>query len=126
VIFYADKITDSMQRTIDETVRRRAIQMSYNDERGITPKTVFKSKEEILNQRSILDVRGKTTQAYIEPETVTIAADPLVNYMTRDQLEKLAQETERKMKQAAKELDFITAAQLRDDLFALREKLKTV
>ncbi|WP_421797258.1 excinuclease ABC subunit UvrB [Haliscomenobacter sp.] len=126
VIFYADKITDSMQRTIDETVRRRAIQMSYNEERGITPKTVFKSKEEILNQRSILDVRGKTTQAYIEPETVTIAADPLVSYMTRDQLEKLAQETERKMKQAAKELDFITAAQLRDDLFALREKLKTV
>jgi excinuclease ABC subunit B len=126
VIFYADKVTDSMQRTIDETVRRRAIQMSYNEERGITPKTVFKSKEEILNQRSILDVRGKTTQAYIEPETVTIAADPLVSYMTRDQLEKLAQETERKMKQAAKELDFITAAQLRDDLFALREKLKTV
>lgn len=126
VIFYADKITDSMQRTIDETVRRRAIQMAYNEERGITPKTVFKSKEEILNQRSILDVRGKTTQAYIEPETVTIAADPLVSYMTRDQLEKLAQETERKMKQAAKELDFITAAQLRDDLFALREKLKTV
>jgi len=126
VIFYADKITDSMQRTIDETVRRRAIQMSYNEERGITPKTVFKSKEEILNQRSILDVRGKTTQAYIEPETVSIAADPLVSYMTRDQLEKLAQETERKMKQAAKELDFITAAQLRDDLFALREKLKTV
>ena len=126
VIFYADKITDSMQRTIDETVRRRVIQMSYNEERGITPKTVFKSKEEILNQRSILDVRGKTTQAYIEPETVTIAADPLVSYMTRDQLEKLAQETERKMKQAAKELDFITAAQLRDDLFALREKLKTV
>ncbi len=126
VIFYADKITDSMQRTIDETVRRRVIQMSHNEERGITPKTVFKSKEEILNQRSILDVRGKATQAYIEPETVTIAADPLVSYMTRDQLEKLAVETERKMKLAAKELDFITAAQLRDDLFALREKLKTV
>lgn len=125
VIFYADKITDSMQRTIDETVRRRVIQMSHNEAQGITPKTVFKSKEEILNQRSILDVRGKTPHAYIEPETVTIAADPLVSYMTRDQLEKLAQETERKMKQAAKELDFITAAQLRDDLFALREKLKT-
>ena len=126
VIFYADKITDSMQRTIDETVRRRVIQMSHNEERGITPKTVFKSKEEILNQRSILDVRGRTTQAYIEPETATIAADPLVSYMTRDQLEKLAVETERKMRLAAKELDFITAAQLRDDLFALREKLKTV
>ena len=126
VIFYADKITDSMQRTIDETERRRVIQMAYNEERGITPKTVFKSKEEILNQRSILDVRGKATQAYIEPENVTVAADPLVSYMTRDQLEKLANETERKMKQAAKELDFITAAQMRDELFALREKLKTV
>ncbi|AEE50977.1 excinuclease ABC subunit UvrB [Haliscomenobacter hydrossis] len=126
VIFYADKITDSMQRTIDETERRRVIQMAYNEERGITPKTVFKSKEEILNQRSILDVRGKTSQAYIEPENITIAADPLVSYMTRDQLEKLASETERKMKQAAKELDFITAAQMRDELFAFREKLKTV
>ncbi|HOY18888.1 MAG TPA: excinuclease ABC subunit UvrB [Haliscomenobacter sp.] len=126
VIFYADKITDSMQRTIDETERRRVIQMAYNEERGITPKTVFKSKEEILNQRSILDVRGKASQAYIEPENVTVAADPLVSYMTRDQLEKLANETERKMKQAAKELDFITAAQMRDELFALREKLKTV
>ena len=115
-----------MQRTIDETDRRLVIQMAYNEERGITPKTVFKSKEEILNQRSILDVRGKATQAYIEPENVTVAADPLVSYMTRDQLEKLANETERKMKQAAKELDFITAAQMRDELFALREKLKTV
>jgi excinuclease ABC subunit B len=126
VIFYADKITDSMQRTIDETVRRRVIQMAYNDERGITPKTVFKSKEEIMNQRSILDVRGRNTQAYIEPEMATIAADPLVGYLTRDQLEKMATETERKMKAAAKELDFMTAAQLRDELFALREKLKTV
>jgi excinuclease ABC subunit B len=126
VIFYADKITDSMQRTIDETLRRRIIQTDYNEERGITPTTVFKSKEEILNQRSILDVRGKTTQAYIEPETASIAADPLVGYLTRDQLEKMANETERKMKQAAKELDFISAAQLRDELFALREKLKTV
>jgi excinuclease ABC subunit B len=126
VIFYADKITDSMQRTIDETVRRRVIQMAYNEERGITPKTVFKSKEEIMNQRSILDVRGRNTQAYIEPEMATIAADPLVGYLTRDQLEKMATETERKMKAAAKELDFMTAAQLRDELFALREKLKTV
>lgn len=126
VIFYADKITASMQRTIDETLRRRAIQMAYNEENGITPKTVFKTKEEILNQRSILDVRGKVTHAYIEPETVSVAADPLVTYMTRDQLERLAEETERKMKLAAKELDFITAAQLRDELFAIKEKLKSV
>jgi excinuclease ABC subunit B len=126
VIFYADKITESMQKTIEETNRRRVIQMAYNEENGITPTTVFKSKEEIMNQKSILDVRGKNPQAYIEPETKSFAADPLVNYMNREQLEKLIDATDRKMKQAAKELDFISAAQLRDELFAFKEKLKTV
>lgn len=125
VIFYADKVTDSMQRTIDETERRRAIQMAYNEEHGITPRTVSKSKAEIMNQRSILDIRGGQPQAYVEPEAgAGIAADPLVAYMSRDQLEKLVAETEQKMKLAAKELDFITAAQHRDDLFALKEKLR--
>ncbi len=125
VIFYADKITDSMQRTIDETNRRRAIQIAYNEEHGITPTTITKTKEEILSQRSILDIRGKKTNAYIEPEKPSIAADPLVAYLTRDQLERMMQETERKMKKAAKELDFITAAQYRDELFALKERMKT-
>ncbi|MCB0639528.1 MAG: excinuclease ABC subunit UvrB [Lewinella sp.] len=124
VIFYADKVTDSMQRTIDETNRRRAIQMAYNEEHGITPMTVTRSREEILAKRTILDVRGKQT-AYMEPEKPSIAADPVVGYMTRDQLEKTIAETERKMKQAAKELDFIAAAQYRDELFALKERLKT-
>ena len=68
-------------------------------------------------------MRGKTTQAYIEPETVTIAADPLVSYMTRDQLEKLAQETERKMKQAAKEFDFEKAAEIRDIILETKASL---
>jgi len=122
VIFYADKITDSMQRTIDETNRRRSIQIAYNEKHGITPKTVSKTKEEILSQGSILDIRGKKTNAYIEPE-VSIAADPIIEYMTKDQLEKLIAETERKMKKAAKELDFISAAQYRDELFALKKKL---
>jgi len=126
VIFYADKITESMQKTIEETDRRRVIQMAYNEEHGITPTTVFKSKEEIFNQKSILDVRGKTPQPYVEPETKSFAADPLVNYMNRDQLEKLIDATDKKMKQAAKDLDFISAAQLRDELFAFKEKLKTV
>lgn len=122
VIFYADKMTDSMQRTIDETNRRRAIQMAYNEEHGITPRTVKRSREEILAKGSILDIRGK--KAYIEPETPSIAADPVVGYMTRDQLEAAIAATEQKMKKAAKELDFITAAQYRDEVFALKEMLK--
>lgn len=125
VIFYADKITDSMQRTMDETNRRRSIQMAYNEENNITPKTVKKSREDILSAHSILDVRGpRGGKAYVEPEEVSVAADPLVKYMSREQIEKLIVETERKMKQAAKDLDFVTAAGFRDELFALRKQLK--
>ncbi|MDX1939151.1 MAG: excinuclease ABC subunit UvrB [Saprospiraceae bacterium] len=124
VIFYADKVTDSMQRTIDETNRRRAKQIAYNEEHGITPRTVSKTREEILNQKSILDIRGKN-RAYIEPETPSLAADPIIGYLTRDQIEKMIADTESNMKKAAKDLDFIAAAQHRDELFALREKLKT-
>ncbi len=128
VIFYADHITDSMHKTIDETNRRRAIQMAYNEANGITPRTVTKSAEDILSQKSILDVRGPKSQgkAYIEPEQPSIAADPLISYMTRDQLEELILQTEKKMKQAAKDLDFVSAAMHRDELFALRERLGKV
>jgi len=125
VIFYADKVTKSMQHTIDETNRRRAIQIAYNEEHGITPQTIFKSKEDIMNQKSILDIRGKKSNAYIEADEPSIAADPIINYMSRDQLERLVSETESKMKAAAKDLDFITAAQHRDELQALKKKLKT-
>jgi len=126
VIFYADKITNSMQVTIDETNRRRAIQMAYNEEHGITPTTIFKSKQEIRNQKSVLDIRGghQAPIAYIETEESNLAADPVINYMNRDQLETVIKETERKMKKAAKELDFISAAQFRDELFALKKKVK--
>jgi excinuclease ABC subunit B len=124
VIFYADKITNSMQMTIDETNRRRAVQIAYNEKHGITPKTITKSKEEILSQSSILDVRGKKSKAYIENDEISIAADPIVDFMSKDQITRLIQETEVKMKKAAKELDFITAAQHRDELFALKKKLK--
>ncbi len=123
VIFYADKVTDSMQRTIDETIRRRSIQMAYNEKHGITPKTVTKTREEIMSQGSILDIRGSKTNAYIEPDELSIAADPIIEYMTKDQIAKMVAETERKMKKAAKELDFISAAQYRDELFALKKKL---
>jgi excinuclease ABC subunit B len=125
VVFYAGKVTASMQRTIDETNRRRTIQMAYNEEHGITPKTLSKSREEILARSSVLDIRGKR-EYYVEPEKPSIAADPVVAYMSRDQLERLVAETEGKMKKAAKELDFITAAQHRDEMMALKEKLKGV
>ncbi len=122
VIFYADKITNSMQRTIDETNRRRDKQTAYNKEHGITPKSVVKAK----GVKSILDGRSPKVNAYIESEEPNLAADPVVAYMSRDQLEKAVAETERKMKAAAKDLDFITAAHLRDELFALRKQLKFI
>ncbi|HRD07154.1 MAG: excinuclease ABC subunit UvrB [Saprospiraceae bacterium] len=123
VIFYADKITDSMQMTIDETNRRRAKQIEYNEANNITPTTVGKTREEILAQKSILDIRGAKSKAYVEPEIDTIAADPVMQYMNKDQIQKLIQDTEAKMKQAAKDLDFISAAQFRDELMALKKKL---
>jgi len=123
VIFYADKITDSMKTTMDETNRRRDIQIAYNEKHGITPKTIKASKEAILSKQSILDIRGKK-KAYIEPEEPSLAADPILEFLSRDKVEKMIAETERKMKKAAKELDFISAASFRDELFALRKKLK--
>jgi len=126
VIFYADKVTNSMRRTIDETNRRRVIQMEYNKKHGITPTTVSKTREEILSSSSILDIRSPKTKAYFEPTEPSLAADPVIGYMTRDQIERMVAETESKMKKAAKDLDFITAAQYRDELFALKKRLKSV
>ena len=126
VIFYADKVTESMQKTIDETNRRRAIQTEYNLKNNITPRTTRKSKDEIMSKNTILDIRGNQPKYYIEPEAPSVAADPIVEYMTRDQLEKLVKTTEQKMKKAAKDLDFISAAQFRDELFALKKQLKAM
>lgn len=127
VIFYADVVTESMQKTIDESIRRRSIQMAYNEQHGITPMTVSKSKEEILSQGSILDIRSpkspKNYEHSMDVEDI-VAADPLLAYLSRPQIEKLIQDTEQKMKNAAKELDFITAAQYRDEIMALKKKLK--
>jgi excinuclease ABC subunit B len=124
VIFYADKITDAMRNTIDETNRRRSIQIAYNEAHGITPRTVSKTREEILAQRSILDVRGvEGGKYYVENEHPTLAAEPIVAMATRGQLEKMIEETEKKMKAAAKDLDFITAAQYRDEMLALKKQL---
>ncbi|MCK6693016.1 MAG: UvrB/UvrC motif-containing protein, partial [Thermoanaerobaculia bacterium] len=120
----ADKITDAMRNTIDETNRRRSVQMAYNEEHGITPTTVTRTREEIMAQRSILDIRGvEQTQYYVEPEQPSLAAEPIVAYASRGQLEKMIAETESRMKKAAKDLDFITAAQLRDEMLALKKRL---
>lgn len=125
VIFYADKITDSMRNTIDETNRRRLIQIAYNEEHGITPRTVTKTKEEIMAQRSILDIRGVVQpDYYVEAEEANLAAEPIVAYASRSQLEKMIAETENRMKKAAKDLDFITAAQLRDEMLAMKKLMK--
>ena len=126
VIFYADKVTKSMQFTIDETNRRRAIQIAYNEKHGITPTTITRTKEEIMNQKSILDIRKGGANKYVEPETVGLAADPLIQYMNKDQIEKLAKATEQKMKKAAKDLDFISAATYRDEMLELKKKLKNM
>lgn len=122
VIFYADAITESMRRTMDETSRRREKQIAYNALHGITPTTVHKKVE----QKSILDVREGGKRAYVDDfdKPTELAADPIVDYMDRDQLQKLIAETERKMKKAAKELDFMAAAQYRDELFALKKKVQ--
>ncbi|MCO6475773.1 MAG: excinuclease ABC subunit UvrB [Phaeodactylibacter sp.] len=126
VIFYADKVTEAMQNTIDETNRRRSIQMAYNEEHGIVPETVRRTREEILSKQSILDIRGVKERAYVEPDEPSLAADPVMGYLSREQIERMMSETEEKMKKAAKELDFISAAQYRDELFALKKKLREV
>ncbi len=124
VIMYADRITGSMEKAIDETNRRRVIQIAYNEEHGITPKTILKSKEAIMEQTSVADFKPTTKGYYVEPETPRIAADPVVAYMSKPQLEKLMKETKNKMEQAAKELDFLQAARFRDEMKQLKDKIE--
>ncbi|RDC64983.1 excinuclease ABC subunit UvrB [Adhaeribacter pallidiroseus] len=124
VIMYADRMTGSMQRTIDETNRRRAVQMAYNEAHGITPTTVRKSKEEIFEQTTVADSRAMP-KVYAGPTEVSIAAEPVIQYMKREELEKLIKKTEKQMEGAAKELDFLQAAKFRDELAELRKLLKS-
>ncbi|QIX61142.1 excinuclease ABC subunit UvrB [Hymenobacter lutimineralis] len=128
VIMYADRITGSMQRAIDETNRRRATQLAYNEEHGITPRTVRKSREAIMEQTSLSDYRIVEAQGYAGPDAdvaLAIAAEPVISVMARPDLEKLIKQTEKQMEAAAKDLDFLTAAKLRDELAALKQVLKT-
>ena len=125
VIMYADKITDSMAKTIEETDRRREKQIEYNAKHGIIPTTVLKSKEEIFKQTNVADAKsGNMQKAYVEKEETSIAADPVVQYMTKPALEQTIKETERSMQKAAKELDFMEAARLRDEMMELKKLME--
>ncbi|RKQ51001.1 excinuclease ABC subunit B [Roseivirga pacifica] len=125
VIMYADTITESMSKAIDETNRRRSIQMAYNEKHGITPKTILKSKEAIMGQTSVADSKKGAKTYYVEPEEQSVAADPVVAYMDKNGLEKMIQKTQKSMEKAAKELDFIEAAKLRDELNELKALLSS-
>lgn len=126
VIFYADKITESMQRTIDETTRRREKQKAYNLEHGIIPRTVMKSVEQIRAQGSVLDIKGydpsKPYALQQEEQLVAVAADEQVTYNTIPQIEKAIAQTKKQMEKAARDMDFIEAARLRDEMFRLQKE----
>jgi excinuclease ABC subunit B len=122
VIMYADVITDSMQRTIDETNRRREKQIAYNVAHGMTPQPLKKSIETILMQTAVAGSKQEA-KPYIEKEEISLAADPVVQYMSKDQLEKAIEKTKKSMEKAAKELDFIEAARLRDEMYELKKQL---
>lgn len=130
VIFYADKITESMQKTIDETQRRREKQIAYNIKHQITPTTIIKTKEQVFAQGSVLDVKGydPSNPYALQPdeELVTVAAEEQVAYQTIPQLEKAIAKVKKSMQQAARDLDFMEAARLRDEMFRMQQELETM
>jgi excinuclease ABC subunit B len=128
VIFYADKMTESMQKTIDETTRRREKQVSYNIEHGITPRSVTKTTKDVFAQTSVLDIKGYNPEdPYAIPpdgELVTVAADEQPEYKTIPQLEKAIARMRKDMEKAARDLDFMEAARLRDEMFIMQKRLE--
>jgi excinuclease ABC subunit B len=124
VIMYADTVTESMQVAIDETNRRRSVQRTYNEEHGIVPRTVLKSRESILSQTSIADSGRAAKKYYVENEEATLAADPVVAYLSKEELVKMADRTRKAMEKAARELEFVEAARLRDEYLAVQKLLE--
>ncbi|GAB2704531.1 excinuclease ABC subunit UvrB [Mucilaginibacter koreensis] len=123
VIMYADTITESMQVTIDETNRRREKQIAYNQDHGIVPRTVGKTKEAIIEQTSVVDFKGGVQRPYVEQDEISVAADPIVQYMTKNDLKKAIDNTRKDMLAAAKNMDFLQAAKLRDEMYALEKMM---
>ncbi|MCK6616403.1 MAG: excinuclease ABC subunit UvrB [Cyclobacteriaceae bacterium] len=121
VIMYADSVTESMQVAIDETNRRRKVQMDYNKANNITPQTVIKSRDSILRQTKVADSKKSAKKYYVENEEASLAADPVVAYLGKDELLKMADRTRKAMEKAAKELEFIEAARLRDEYLAIQK-----
>lgn len=125
VIMYADKMTDSMKLTIDETNRRREKQLAYNEANGITPQQIKKARNlSVFGNAKEADGLLKERHAYVEPSTPNIAADPIVQYMSKAQMEKSIERTRKLMQEAAKKLEFIEAAQYRDELLKLEDLMK--
>jgi len=123
VIMYADKMTDSMAKAIEETDRRREKQIAYNVHHHLTPMALVKSREAIMQQTAVAGV-GRKAKDYMQPDEVTIAAEEKINYHSKQDLQKLIDRTRKQMETAAKELDFIQAAKLRDELFELQKGLE--
>jgi excinuclease ABC subunit B len=119
VIMYADTMTASMRQTIEETERRRVKQQAYNDEHGIEPKQIKRGTAVIMGQGR--QDRRAASKAYVEPEGLSVAADPVTAYMNKEDLDRQLDVTRKKMQKAAKEQDFMEAARLRDELFALQK-----
>ncbi|MFT6112238.1 MAG: excinuclease ABC subunit B [Bacteroidia bacterium] len=124
VIMYADKITDSMRKTIDETERRRLVQMKHNEEHGIHPETIIRSKESVFEKKDKSALERVTNPYERRESPMSIAADPVMQYMTKDGVKKALESTKAQMLKAAKEMDFMEAARLRDDMNELELKLK--
>lgn len=125
VIMYADNITESMQRTIDETSRRRSIQMKYNEDHNIKPQQIKKEIKQTLSKEKVPTARPTITyKPYVESEEPAFAADPIIIKMTKEQLEKCIERTTSLMKEAAEQLDFIQAAQYRDEVIRLQKELE--
>jgi len=125
VIMYADKMTVSMQRTIDETNRRREKQLKYNAEHNITPTQIIKSADATFGQMVITDRKGNEVKAYVGNPNTSIAADPVVQYMKKEQLQKLLSQVKSDMEKAVKILDFMEAARLRDEMYELEKLMKS-
>jgi excinuclease ABC subunit B len=121
VIMYADKITESMRKTIEETNRRRILQTEYNKQHGIEPKTIYKSMEEIMSSTSIADMRKKEEK---EDFSFSKVAEPILKYMDNDQKRDLISQLTDEMHQAAKDLEFERAANLRDEIIKMKKLLK--